>query len=301
MIMTEIETITKLLRTETQLSDFVEDYEHFLSIHHPQHVKPYRDRLKRKESREGAQSEAVVFPFLKAHHEQVDLEEDSINGGTDFRCNTTKPQFVVEVTCLGSEFVTSQTGLPNVIRSSSGHYDMLPSRKIRQRASEKANQIRRYKCPAILVLTSMHTHARAFMDTEGAAQLLRGERVIEISHNYLGKTSSVKEVSNPAECTFFRWENRRLESCRRSISAILLFVISGANAYVIGILHPDPYYEFPIELLPSVSFGRLKEWPLERDRIRMEWISHNEGVKTWMGPAKFWYDEMRSTLSNQAI
>ena len=297
MIMTEIETIKKLLCTETQLSDFVEDYEHLLSIHHPQHVKPYRDRLKRKESREGAQSEAVVFPFLKGHHGQVDLEEDTINGGTDFRCNTTKSQFVVEVTCLGSEFVTSQTGLPNVV-GSSGHYDMLPNRKLRQRASKKANQIKRYKCPAVLVLASMHTHARALLDTESAAQLLRGKRVIEISHNYLGKTSSVKEVADPTDCTFFRWKNGRLESCRRNISAILLFAISGANADVIGILHPDSYYEFPIEFLPSVPFGRLKEWPLEHDRIRMEWISHNEGAKTWMEPAKFWYDEMRSTLSN---
>ena len=300
MIKIEIETIKKLLCTETQLSDFVEDYEHFLRIHHPQHVKPYRDRLKRKESREGAQSEAVVFPFLKGHHGQVDLEEDTINGGTDFRCNTTKSQFVVEVTCLGSEFVTSQTGLPNVV-GSSGHYDMLPNRKLRQRASEKANQIKRYKCPAVLVLASMHTHARALLNTESAAQLLRGKRVIEISHNYLGKTSSVKEVADPTDCTFFRWKNGRLESCRRNISAILLFAISGANADVIGILHPDPCYEFPIEFLPSVPFGRLREWPLEHDRIRMEWISHDEGIKEWMEPTKFWYDEMRSAPSNQAI
>ena len=297
MIMTEIETITKLLRTETQLSDFVEDYEHFLSIHHPQHVKPYRDRLKRKESREGAQSEAVVFPFLKSHYEHVHVEEDAIGGGADFRCKTADTEFVVEVTCLGSEFATSQTGLPNVI-GPSGAYDMIANRKIRQRASEKANQIRRYKCPAVLILASMHAYAPAFLNTESAAQLLRGETIIEISHNYLGKTSSIKEVSNPTDCTFFRWKNRRLESCRRSISAILLLVISGANVDVIGILHPHPYYEFPMKLLPSVPFGRLTKWPPEHDRIHMEWISHNEGIKRLMKPARFWYDEMRSTLSN---
>ena len=300
MQMTEMETIIRLRQTKTKVSDFVDDFKRYLSTNHPQLVKPYRDRLKRREACEGAQSEAVVFPFLKSHYEHVQIEEDATGGGADFRCKTADTDFVVEVTCLGSEFVTSQTGLPNMV-GSGGHYDMLPSGKIRQRASEKANQIKRYECPAVLVLASIHTHAPAIMNTESAAQLLRGETIIEISHNYLGKASSIKEVSDPRNCTFFRWKNGRLESCRRSISAILLFVISGANADVIGILHPDPYYEFLIELLPSVPFGRLREWPLEHDIIRMEWISHDEGIKEWMEPKKFWYDEMRGGPPNQAI
>lgn len=297
---TEIETITKLMRTETQLPDFVEDYEHFMSIHYPQHVKPYRDRLKRKESREGAQSEAVVFPFLKSHYGHVQIEEDTTIGGADFRCKTTDIDFVVEVTCLGSKFVTSQTGLPNEI-GPSGPYDMIANRKIHQRASEKANQIKRYKCPAVLILTSMHAYAPAVLNTESASQLLRGEKIIEISHNYLGKTSSIKDVSNQTDSTFFRWKNGRMESCRRSISAVLLLIISGANVDVIGIVHPDPYYEFPMKLLPSVPFGRLTDWSSDQDRIHIEWISHNERIIKSVKPARFWFDEMRNALSNPAI
>ena len=291
--MTEIETIIKLMQTKTQVSDFVEDYKRYLSVNHPQQIKPYCNRLKRKKSHEGAMAEAVVFPFLKAYHENVQLEEDAIDGGADFRCRSANTEFVVEVTCLGSKFVSSHTGLPNVI-GSGGHFNMLPNLKIRQMANRKSNQIRRYNCPVVLVLASMHTHASAVLNAESASQILRGETMIEISPNYSGQKSSIKEVSNPTDCTFFRWEKRKLKSCRRGISAILLFVISGANAEAIGILHPDPHFDFPIELLPTVPFGRLREWPLEHDRIRMEWISHNEGIAEWMKPAKFWYDELRS-------
>ncbi len=74
------------------------------------------------------------------------------------------------------------------------------------------------------------------------------------------------------DSVFFKSKNGVLESCRCSISAILLISLSDAyKSSIIGILHPDPVYRFSIELLPSVPFLQIKKWPLQNHYIEMEW------------------------------
>jgi len=63
-----------------------------------------------------------------------------------------------------------------------------------------------------------------------------------------------------------------LESCRRSISAILLISIYSDKALIIGILHPDPEIEFAMDLLPTVPFLRMRKWPPENNLIETEWV-----------------------------
>ena len=101
------------------------------------------------------------------------------------------------------------------------------------------------------------------------------------------------------DSVFFREENGKLKSCRSSISAILLFSISDISVSVVGTLHPDPVYNFPIELLPSVPFVRLKKGTVENDRFSIEWGTHKhvntntttEQVLDEPRPKLFYYDD----------
>jgi hypothetical protein len=44
------------------------------------------------------------------------------------------------------------------------------------------------------------------------------------------------------------------------------------QSLIVGILHPDPEFNFPIRLFPSVPFLRMKKWPPEKNIIETEWI-----------------------------
>ncbi len=51
------------------------------------------------------------------------------------------------------------------------------------------------------------------------------------------------------------------------------------NAFVLGILHPDPIYKLPIQFLPSVPFVRLKKWPPEDGILLTEWVKFEENIE----------------------
>ena len=272
----DIRTICKLLAAKTQVPELVDNYKHFLDANYPNHVKPFCNRL--RDQPESARAEAVVYSFFEANHADVQVEEDIGKGGVDFRCKASKAEFVAEVTRLDPESVTGKSGVPNEFpETGSGyHYSMITD-LLRRKASKKAFQMSKYNCPRLLVITSEHTEALGLLGMEGAENLLGGDTQIVIPSGEL--------VSNLDNCAFFELKNGKLELCRQSISAILLFTISVVNAFVVGILHPDPAYKFPIELLPSVPFLRLKKWSLENGRIETESIGDR-----WK-PDRFWYDK----------
>ncbi len=275
-----LEDIIKLLESRIEVKDLVECYKHFLSENHPEHIKRFTERFQNKP--ENIRSEAVVFSFLKENTDDVKLEEDLEKGGVDFRCKTDSTEFVVEVTGLKSESVTRASGLPNEIpkTGSGGFYSMITP-LLRQKASQKASQMSGYdKCPRVLTITSDHPHASTVLDCRAASDLLTGETSIAIPCTDL--------ITLLKDSVFFRLKNGKLKSCRQSISAILLFTISGASAFVVGLLHPDPANKFPPELLSLVPFIVVKEWPPENGRIRTEW--KNQETQE-LKPYRFWYDE----------
>ena len=287
-----MDDILNLWIAKTEVHDLVDDYKRFLDDKYPKHVKSYCYRLKNHP--EGAKAEAVVFSFLEANLDDVQVAEEMGIGGVDFRCKTDDAEFLAEVTCLEARSVTCQSGLPDD-PSSGGHFDMI-TKPLRTKVSKKVNQMSSYSCPRILVIACQHTHANTVLGISGAEDLLTGETKIEIVP--FGNPERDHLVADLENSVFFRWENGSVESCRNGISAILLFSISGRSAFIAGILHPDPIHKFPIEFLPSVPFVRLKEWPLADNRIGIEWAIHKppeQEILEWK-PERFWYDkDLRST------
>jgi hypothetical protein len=74
-----------------------------------------------------------------------------------------------------------------------------------------------------------------------------------------------------------------------------LLSIFADKSLVVGILHPDPIYEFPIKLVPSVPFLRMKEWPPKNGIIETAWIVYKPGAKAFYHRnVEFKDDELRS-------
>ena len=282
----DITTICKLLAAKAEVPELVNNYKRFLDVNYPNHVKPFCSRL--QDQPESARAEAAVYSFFEANHLNVQVEEDIIKGGVDFRCKTDNTEFVAEVNCLEAESVTRESGVPNeTFKDGSGYYYSMITPLLRRKASEKASQMSGYSCPRLLVITCEHNEAVGLLDMSGAEFFLTSESKIAIPSNPGKDIDLVADLEHSA---FFRVKNGKLESCRRSISAILLFTISAVNAFVVGILHPDPVYKFPIELLPSVPFLRLKEWPPANGRIKVESIGDKWKLE------RFWYDKnLRNT------
>lgn len=287
--------ILKTAQAQTTVEDLVDNYKRFLSEKYPTHLKRYCNRKP-----DSARTEAVTFHFFKNYSEDVQLKEDPAKGGVDFQCKTDTAKFMAEVTCLDAESIACKSGLKNEssLKRSSEWYSGITG-KLFGTAKKKASQISGYDCPRILVIGCEHPQADLLLGTTDAEFLLTGEQKIPVLpfSNPIENRNLVTDMENSV---FFRYnkETRKLEPCRRSISAILLFSIFGANVLVAGILHPDPAQKFPIEFLSSVPFVRLKKWPPENGMLEIEWISHKMlgHLIQEPEPQNFWYDEeLRST------
>ena len=260
--------------------DLVENYENVLNVNYPEHVKRFRKQLRAEP--ESARAEAVVFSFLKENTTDVKVEEHLVKGGVDFRCQKDDSEFVVEVTCLTRESVSCASGLSDEVPQprTVGSYERIPQR-LMQEAVNKASQMSGYNCPRVLIITSEHLHADLVFDSLSASYLLTGKPLIAIHSPIL--------ITELKESVFFRLNKKgELESCRKSISAILLFSVTGSSASVVGLLHPDPAHKFPPQLLSSVPFIGMKEYPPENGRILTEWQNQETPEPR---PYIFWYGE----------
>ena len=285
--------LCKCVQTKIKVDDLVDNYRRFLENEHPTRVKSYDDLLNRQPA--SARAEAVAFYFLRTYSDNIHVEEDSKKGGVDFRCQKGNAEFVAEVTCLDAESVARKSGLKNEPpRNRSGGWYSGITNKLFDKVDEKTNQMSGYDCPAILVMTCEHPLTDMLLDRIDAEFLLTGDQKIAVVP-FSNSTENLDSVTDLENSVFFLYnqENGKLESCRRSISAILLFSIFGASILVVGILHPDPIHRFPIELLRSVPFVRLKSWPPEKGILEIEWQSYKTlgHVIDEPEPYNFWYDE----------
>jgi hypothetical protein len=64
--------------------------------------------------------------------------------------------------------------------------------------------------------------------------------------------------------------------------AILLVAISGIQADLVGLLHPEPGIPFAPSLFPQVPYLRVKNWPIVDGRIEIEWsITEADHATFW--------------------
>lgn len=257
-------------------TEVINSYKSFLEVKYPSHFQSYCRRLKNQS--ESAKAEAVTFSFLRSIFDDVLLAEDISTGGADFLCKSNDAEFISEVTCLKAESVAAQSGWKNEVpeNGSAGSFGMI-TRKLLTKASSKAAQLSGYSFPRILIITCEHIASDFLLGSHGAETLLTSDTKIEVP---IGKPiANFDLVTNLKNSVFLLYKNGTWKSCKRSISAILLFSIFADKTLLVGILHPDPVYKFPIRLLPSVPFLRMKEWPPNNNRVETEWVIHKPKAK----------------------
>ena len=243
------------------VSNLVDEFKHFLDVNHPEHSNAFSQRCNNHP--EAARAEAVVFAFFNQNGYDIRVEETSNEGGVDFRVQTENSEFVVEVTSILQKTFTEKSGVPTKFISGQIYrpdpYGV--AHHIRQEAFDKARQMSGYDCPAILVITSEHPeYADILKDKHtdfNACMFMTSPPKIELEYNTETYTNRiVGNATDLQESLFFRFnKRRRIEFCRKQISAVLLFYINEKyGALIVGLLHPKPIYQFSHQILPSVSF-----------------------------------------------
>jgi hypothetical protein len=249
-------------------TEVIESYKFFLEIKYPSHYQNYCKRL--NENNEAAKAEAILFSFLRNTVDRITLAEDVSTGGVDFLCISNQNQFMVEVTSLEAESVASQSGWPNsIINGAAGSFGMI-THMLRTKVSSKTAQLSGYDMPRLLAITTEHVAADVLLGHYGAEALLISDTLLEVPIDK--PIENVGVVTDLRDSVFFRFNKGEIELCKKSISAILLVTILADRSLVVGVLHPGPAYQFPISLLPSVPFLRLKEWPPQERHLETEWI-----------------------------
>lgn len=277
----------------TLTSEVIDSYKLYLEIKRPAHWKKYCDLL--KSNRQGAKAEAVVFQFLRSVFEDVTVAEDISTGGADFLCKAGGIELIAEATSLEAESVARQSGWENTIPEdgTAGWFQMI-THKVRTKAGKKAPQLSGRAIPSILVITCEHVASDVLMGPHGAEVFLTGEPRIEVP---VGKPADhVASVTDLKNSLFFDVKNGRVEPGRRSISAVLLVSIFSHESSVLGILHPDPQFPFPMSLLPSVPFLRMKKGPPRDQVIETEWVIQRPAPwKYYHYPVQLRDEELKNT------
>ena len=289
----DINDILRLFTSRAGVSNLVDNYICFLEKEvRPKQLNEYRVRLENNKG--GAESEAVAYHFFKSKVEQIQVYETLNEGGVDFECQVGDSNFVAEVTHLDNESISQMSGLKNELSSDSpARFYSKINPILFKTVSRKTSQMSGYGCPGILIIACSHLHAGVLLRTIDAEWLLVGDNKIEMSaFKKAGGFTSINNVTEMENSCFLRW-NACWEPAHRDISAILLFEVSGASAFILGILHPEPKHEFLPELLPSTPFVRLKKWPPEFDKFEIEWIKYENNelvVISIPEPERLWYD-----------
>jgi len=273
-------------------AEIIESYKCFLEVKYPTHYKSYCTRLKNKP--ESAKAEAVTFSILRSNFDDVKLAEDISKGGADFFCSLNDVQFIVEVTCIEAESVVTQSDWKNKVHTTpnkNAFFFRMITHMLRTKVSSKASQLSGYNIPRILMITCEHMGADFLLGPRGAEVLLASDTEIKVPIGQpIRKVGLTTDLKNSV---FFRFNNGSLESCRKSISAILLISIFEDKSLIVGILHPDPQYVFPIALFPTVPFIRIKRWPPENNKIEIEWVIDTPKAE------KFYYQKI--ILKNEEL
>ncbi|MGD0662052.1 MAG: hypothetical protein ABSD38_28680 [Syntrophorhabdales bacterium] len=257
------------------IAETIEGYKDFLRVKYPSHYTLFCRRL--DNNPESARAEGVIFSLFRSLVEDVKIAEDVVTGGPDFLCLSENAKFILEVTCLEGEAVAAQSGWPNGVPEDGvgGSFGMI-THMLRTKVSEKTSQLSGYEMPRALAITSEHVGADTLLGPYSAETFLTSDTKIAVPLD-VGEpiTDKIHLTTDLKDSIFFRFKNGVVETCRRSISVIFLVSLFADKSLVVGVLHPDPQYEFPIRLLPSVPFLRMRKWPPEDRSVETEWVIHS--------------------------
>jgi len=265
------------------INDVVDSYWIFLARnHYDAHLERFRRRLS-SDAKAAAEAEAIVFSFLWSAKLSPDVFEDPSKGGPDFHCRPCKTEgFLVEVTSLESGAVARRSNLPETITGSGGGAFGLITPLLRGKATAKATQFGNAPLPRVLAIACSHAFSGILMDRLAAENLLVSDYMISVPFREPSKPAI--QVTDLRRSVFFHWDKftGKIVPCRQSISALLLVAISGIQADVVGILHPEPSIAFAPALFPQVPYLKVKNWPVVDERIELEWSIGGDGSATFL-------------------
>jgi hypothetical protein len=244
-------------------------------------VEHYTEFLKRENGDpKAAESEAVVFSWLRAERLEPRLFEVPGKGGPDFCCSpTATDQFLVETTSLDSEMVSERSGLSEEITGPGGGPFALITDKLKAKAQSKASQLAGHGMPTALAITSDHAFSTLLLDRLAAEYLMTSAPQINVP---LG--GGPTHISTDLRHSVFQRANGLLDAsgapiikpALRSIGAILLIAIDHRSVRIVGLLHPDAVSPFNPRWLPMILFAKFAGF-FSPTNICTEWIQSEEG------------------------
>jgi len=259
------------------IEDVVETFKIYLEVKYPQHLTALLQRERRDP--QSVMLEAAMFSVVRFYGYKPVIGEVIGEGGVDFICRNENKEFLLEVTHLEKEAVERQSGMKDAVEDGQGGSFSMITHVLRTKASEKAAQVSDYNMPRMLCIGTVHSGAQALLGKVAAKWLLTSETKIAVP---IGEAKDkIHEETSLEHSVFFRFdENGSVEPCRQSISAILLVGLFHDSCSVVGLLHPEPAYCFPISLLPDIPFLRIANWPMTEGMIETEWIISDPGEKS---------------------
>jgi len=255
----------------------------------------HRDRWERfkhlrKDDRDAALAEAVVFSWMQ--HERLDPEvaENPSTGGVDFRCTPRSASpFLLEATSLKSEAVTSRSGWPDHLDEVARSFAMVTP-NLWSKARKKAGQLAGAPEPRVLAVCSTHAAADVLLGTIAAEWFMTFEPMLAVG-------ATTVNVTDLRKAAFLQVQDGAVVPSNQSISAVLLIAISNACLDVVGLLHPVPAIPFEYRALASVPFLRAR-WPIQDDIIQTEWvIGHPKPQRRWLQRVELTDKELRARRS----
>ncbi len=273
------------------VEELVEAFKIFLEVKYQSHHKKYLDRL--ASDPEAARAEAVLFSVLRWARLDPVISEDVSSGGIDFLCHKDGkdcPAFFLEVTSLGADAAAGASGIPEAIpdASSAGWYKTI-AKQLHRIVCNKTPQLSARGLPCVLAITTEHYSGEALLGIQAAESLLIGDTKISMP---VGEAEAkISIITELKESAFFRpkKESGEIEACRKGIAAILLVQIYSKECRIVGLLHPDPTHSFSINLLSSIPFLRLRNWPPKDNRLSAEWVIASPEA------AQFYYQSVQLT------
>lgn len=238
------------------------------------------DKLFTSDNSEAALCEAATRQLLQELH--INVEPYPLGGNDrnpDFKCQKDSKLFYVDATCVMKDTATRRSHLDDVIGSQKASYYSLLTESCFQKADKKVSQFEKLNAPCIIAIGTLHFKAGALcFDKKSAEEILSGKsRIsIQISKQTGGAVGEPYNSTSLDAAPFLKvrkivCHEPLIQPVRQTVSAVLLCPFATHPVKCLGILHPQPYYEFERSLLPDITFCRLKAgW--EGGYFTTEWI-----------------------------
>lgn len=219
----------------------------------------------RRNAPESALAEALVFRALQACKVNPAVVDKPGKGGPDFLCLAGTPQqFMVEATSLLPERITKETAIPNRFPEDmeGGAFGLLTA-QIDETATKKMHQFKGIGMPGILAIASTHFGAPLVMNAMAAENTLVSQPFWVAGQEGMS--------TDLAYALFLRGEDGAVVPKNTGISAILFVAVGTDRSYVCGSVSPCAMHRFNPVHLWEIPFAYLKDWPVEKNRLRLAW------------------------------